>query len=166
MTIPAPLALYEAEVRPEWIDYNGHMNVAYYVLAFDLATDALFDFAGVGKSYTEARGHSVFAVEAHVTYRRELCGGEAIRVTTQFLGFDDKRMHFVHHMVHAAGGWCAATSEWLGLHVDMGARRAAPFPGDVAARLGAIREAHASLPVPPEVGRVIRLAHQAATRFF
>ncbi len=157
MTIDAPLALYEGPVLPEWIDINGHMNVAYYVLAFDWATDKLFDFVGVGADYLEARGQSMFALEAHVTYQRELHLGDPLRVTTQLLGFDAKRLHFFHHMYHGGQGFLAATSEWLGMHIDMKARRSAPFPEDIAARLADIGAAHADLPRPPEVGRVIGL---------
>ncbi len=157
MEIAAPLALYRTEVRPEWVDYNGHMNVAYYVLAFDLATDALFDFVGVGEDYGKRTDHAMFAVEAHLTYHRELRAGEALRVATQLLGFDDKRVHFAHRMFKTADGGLAATSEWLGLHVDRAARRAAPLPPDIAARLAAVREAHAALPIPPEVGCVMSL---------
>ncbi len=157
MVIAAPLALYQTEVRPEWVDYNGHMNVAYYVLAFDFATDALFDFVGVGEDYGMRTDHALFAVEAHLTYQRELRAGEALRVTTQLLGFDDKRVHFAHRMFRAADGGLAATSEWLGLHVDRSARRATPLTADIAARLAAVRDAHADLPIPPEVGRAMSL---------
>jgi acyl-CoA thioester hydrolase len=157
MTIAAPLTLYEGQVIPEWIDINGHMNVAYYVLAFDYATDKLFDFIGVGGNYLEVRGLSMFALEAHVTYQRELHLGDPLRVTTQLLGFDAKRLHFFHRMYHGTEDFLAATSEWLGMHIDMEARRSAPFPDDISARLAEITEAHASLPRPPEVGRVIGL---------
>lgn len=157
MTIPAPLTLYEGPVLPEWIDINGHMNVAYYVLAFDWATDKLFDFVGVGGDYLETRGQSMFALETHVTYQRELHRGDPLRVTTQILGADAKRLHFFHLMYHGTEGFLAATSEWLAMHIDMAARRAAPFPDDIAARLADIAGAHASLPRPPEVGRVIGL---------
>ncbi len=157
MTIAAPLALYESHVRPEWIDYNGHMNVAYYVLVFDHASDAFFDFIGIGESYVEQHGHSLFALETHVTYRRELRAGDPIRITTQLLGFDQKRVHYIQNMYHAAEGHLAATSELLGLHVDLAARRSAPLPADAVARLAAVRKAHAELTVPPEVGRVMGL---------
>ena len=157
MSIDAPLALYETSVRPEWLDVNDHMNVAYYVLAFDLATDALFHFVGVGDDYMAARQGSMFALECHVTYNRELRGGDPIRITTQLLGFDAKKMHFAHHMYHQGEDYLAATSEWMSVHIDMEARRSAPFPDDIAERLGDIRAAHADLALPPEVGRVMSL---------
>jgi acyl-CoA thioester hydrolase len=157
MAIAAPLALYETEVRPEWVDYNDHMNVACYVLAFDLATDAFFDFVGVGEDYAGRTDRAMFAVEAHLTYQRELGAGETLRIATQLLGFDAKRLHFFHQMFRAGDDRPAATSEWLALHVDRAARRSAPLPQDIAARLAAVREAHAGLPIPPEVGRLIAL---------
>ncbi len=163
MAIDAPLALYEGEVLDEWVDYNGHLNVAYFVLAFDLATDKFFDFVGVGAAYIAERSKSMFAAEAHVTYQRELHRGDRLRVATRLLGFDAKRLHFFHQMYHGSEGFLAATSEWLALHVDMGARRSAPFPDDIAARLGDIREAHAGLPPPPEVGRVMGLTARPAS---
>ena len=157
MSIDAPLALYETSVQPAWLDVNDHMNVAYYVLAFDQATDALFRFVGVGEAYIEARRHTMFAVECHVTYSRELRGGDPIRITTQLLGCDAKKMHFVHHMYHIDDGYLAAASEWMAIHIDMEARRSAEFPDDVGRRLGDLRDAHAALPLPTAVGRVMSL---------
>lgn len=156
MTISAPLRLHRQEVRPEWIDYNGHMNVAYYVLAFDHATDAFFDFVGLDEAYREATGMSTFAVEAHVTYQREVTEGDRLNFDTRLLGFDDKRIHFFHQMHHAEAGFLAATAEWLGLHVDLAHRRVAPMPERIKRRLAEVLAAHEVLPVPPEVGRPIR----------
>ena len=156
MTISAPLRLHREEVRPEWIDYNGHKNVAYYVLAFDHATDAFFDFVGLDEAYREATGMSTFAVEAHVTYQREVTEGDGLNFDTRLLGFDDKRIHFFHQMHHAEAGFLAATAEWLGLHVDLAHRRVAPMPERIKRRLAEGLAAHEGLPVPPEVGRPIR----------
>ncbi len=156
MTVAAPLDLFSEQVQPEWIDYNGHMNVAYYVLAFDHATDAFFDFIGLDEDYRTTTGNSTFAVEAHVTYQREVAEGDELRFTTQLLGFDEKRIHFFHNMYHADEGFLAATAEWLSLHIDMGRRRVAPIPNAIAARLAEIHQSHESLQVPAEAGRVIR----------
>ena len=157
MPIPAPLDLYNSSVQPEWLDLNDHMNVAYFLLAFDQATDELYRFVGVAEDYIEARGHSMFTLVANTIYRRELRRGDAIRITTQILGFDAKKIHYIHHMYHGDEGYLAAATEWLVIHVDMNARRSAPFPDDIVARLREIGDAHAALPVPPEVGRVISL---------
>ncbi len=156
MSVAAPLDLFREKVQPEWIDYNGHMNVAYYVLAFDHATDAFFDHIGLDEGYRSTTGNSTFAVEAHVTYQREVAEGDELRFTTQLLGFDEKRIHFFHNMYHADQGFLAATAEWLSLHIDMGRRRVAPIPSAIAARLAEIHVTHEALQVPAEVGRVIR----------
>ncbi|MBM3565312.1 MAG: thioesterase-like protein [Alphaproteobacteria bacterium] len=152
-----PFAVHIETVRPEWIDYNGHMNVAYYVLAFDHATDALFDRLGIGAEYARNRDGSLFVVEAHVTYDREVSVGEALRFETQILGCDDKRLHLFHRMIRAADGSLAATTELLALHMNMKTRRAGPFPEDVRGRIAAAAAAHADLPRPPQAGRIIAL---------
>lgn len=143
-------------VRPEWIDYNGHMNVAYYVLAFDHATDAFFDYVGLDRAYREATANTTFAVDARVTYQQEVGEGDRLRFATQLLGYDDKRLHFFHQMVHAEKGFLAATSEWVGLHIDLSTRRVSPMPEAIRGRLAEVLEAHRALAVPLEVGRPLR----------
>ena len=92
---PGPLALHRETVRPEWIDYNGHMNVAYYVLAFDHATETLFETLGIGEDYVRAAKCSLFVVDMHVTYEQELVAGDRLRFETQILGHD-QRLHLFH----------------------------------------------------------------------
>ena len=157
MAPASPLALHRETVRPEWIDYNGHMNLAYYLLAFDHATDRLYDHLRVGEAYLATANCSVFILEAHVTYEREVHDGDPLRFTTQLLGYDAKRLHFFHAMYHADAGFLAATNELLALHVDLSERRAAPFPEPVARRLAALHAAHRRLPTPVQVGRVMGL---------
>ncbi|GAB5471573.1 MAG: thioesterase family protein [Rhodospirillales bacterium] len=142
-------------VRPEWIDYNAHMNVAYYVLAFDLAVDEIFELIGLSRDYRARSGRSSFALESHVMWQRELHLDDPLRVTVQFLGFDGKRMHSIYHMYHAEAGFLAATSEWLQISVDMTARRSAPFEAPIAAKIQDLVARHRDLPKPPEVGRVM-----------
>lgn len=153
--IAAPFAAPETVVRPDWIDANGHMNLAYYVVVFDQATDALFDALDIGAAYRARAGCAVFAVEAHTLYERELREGERMQVTTQMLGVDAKRLHLAHEMF-AAGARCAA-QELMFVHVDLAARTSAPFPADAAARVAAGAAAHAGLPRPDWVGRRIAL---------
>ena len=150
----APLALLDTAVRPEWIDLNDHMNVAYYVLAFDLATDALFDRLDIGRCHVAEDRQSMFALEVHVRYTAELCLGDRLRVTCQLLDADEKRLHFFHRMVRS-DGVAAATSEWLALHVALGSRKATPFPAAVRTRIAALAAAQATLPMPAEAGRTI-----------
>ena len=92
MDLTQPLALYTDTVRPEWIDYNDHMNVAYYVLAFDFATDAFLEFLGLNETLRKTHNLSTFSAEAHVTYQRELHQGAALSFTTQLIGFDTKTL--------------------------------------------------------------------------
>lgn len=151
-----PLDLHREVVRPEWVDYNGHMNVAYYMLAFDHATDAVLDHLDLAADYRRRSGHSNFVVEAHIVYARELHEGDTLRITSQLLGADAKRLHLFHRM-YAAGDTPAATVELMILNVDMTTRRSAPMPEDALARLAPVVQAHANLDRPPEAGRTIGL---------
>lgn len=151
------LALHEERVRPEWIDYNGHMNVAYYVLIFDHATDALYDHLGIGIDYRERNGFSSFAVEGHVIWARELVENDPVQVVTRLLGYDEKRIHYFHAMLHAEKGFLAATHEILSLHVDMAKRRAAPMPREIQERIRPLYEEHRRMPLPPQAGRRVGL---------
>ncbi len=155
--MPPPLSPLETTVQPDWIDYNGHMNVAFYVLAFDKATDGLLDHLGLGEAYRRATNHSMYALEAHVTYDRELKLGERLAIDTQLIDADAKRLHFFHRMIHAEAGYLAATSELLALHVDLAGPKAAPMPPAALAALVLLLAAHQRLPPPPQLGRRIAI---------
>ena len=157
MSIPAPLELYKGLIIPEWIDYNGHMNVAYYVLVFDRATDDFFDFMGLTADYRAAGNVSAFTAEMHVNYIREVKQGDEVFVTTQLLGYDEKRFHYFHRMYHAEQRYLAATSELLCLYVDMNERRVTQMPDPIMDRLSEIQQSHAELPLPEQVGSVMRV---------
>lgn len=145
--------LWTGRVKPEWIDYNGHMNVAYYHMAFDEATDRFLEAIGLGEPYLAREPGSMFALEDHLTYQRELEEGDPIRVTVQLLDFDEKRVHYFQRMFHSNEGYLAATCEHLSIFVDMKARRSAPFPKPVATALAKIFDEHRQLERPEEVGR-------------
>jgi len=151
----APFDRHRAVVRPEWIDYNGHMNVAYYLLAFDEATDKFFAYLGLNDAHRKATGGTTFAGDIHLTYQREVREGDPLRITAQLLGYDDKRLRFFQHMYHAGEGFLAATMECLTLYVDLNRRKVSAFPADINVRLAAVLAAHRSLPLPAEAGRVI-----------
>ncbi len=155
LDLSAPLDRHRAVVRPEWIDPNGHMNVGYYLVAFDHASDALCKLLGVGWDYTEHRLGMIFALEAHVSYHRELHAGDSLRFTAQILDHDAKRVHLFQSMYHAEHGWLAATNELLFMHIDFKTRRASPWPEETMRRLEAIAAAHKALPRPEQAGRVI-----------
>jgi acyl-CoA thioester hydrolase len=153
--VPAPLRLHETRVPPEWADYNGHMSESCYLLVFGDGADAFFRFFGVDEDY-RAAGQSLFTAETHLRHVREARVGDRLRLTLQVLGVDSKRLHIAAEMLDDSGQ-VVATAEQMLLHVDMRAGRVAPFPADISERLACIRAAHAELPVPSYVGRVIRI---------
>ncbi|WP_119418151.1 thioesterase family protein [Desertibaculum subflavum] len=156
------LELPPAQVLPEWIDYNGHMNVAYYVLAFDKTLDRFCDRIDVGADYVKRTNQSIFTLEMHVHYRQEVLQGDPLRFTFQLLDADDKRMHYFMRMYHGTEGYLAATCEQIALHVDLGSRRTAPWPAAQRERLMALKAEHAALPRPAEAGSVIAIRRKSA----
>lgn len=155
------LPQHEDLVRAEWIDANGHMNLAYYVVVFDRAADVVFEVLDIGAAYRVRSGNSSFVAETHTVYEREVTEGERLLVTTRLLGTDAKRLHVFHEMFRAAGGERVATQEQMCLHVDMAARRVVPFPPATQLALAAAVQAQAGLPVPDNVGRRIVLTREA-----
>lgn len=153
--IDAPFDRHRAVVLPEWIDYNGHMNVAYYLLAFDHATDDFLDYLGLDAQHRDQSGGTTFAADIHLTYQREVTEGAALQITTQLLGYDDKRIRFFNKMFDLADGALAATMESLSLYVDLKRRRVTALPPPIQERLADVMASHRELPLPPEAGRVI-----------
>jgi acyl-CoA thioester hydrolase len=153
----APFVSSLMKVEPEWIDYNGHLNMAYYNVLFDRAVDEAYELMGCGIAYLKETRHSTFTAESHIRYLRELHAGMPVRVTLQLIDFDTKRMHYFEQLFHADEGWLSATSENMVLHVDMTAKRVVPFPAFISARLAKVKAAHAHLPVPEGAGRRIAM---------
>jgi acyl-CoA thioester hydrolase len=162
--IPAPFDRYRSVVRPEWIDHNGHMNMGFYLVVFDLATDAWFHYLGLGEAHRAAHGVTTFCLEAHVTYHREVRAGDALRFTTQLLAWDAKRLHYVHEMYHSTDGFLAATNELVSLHVSEATRRSTPMATEILDRLARIQTVHGALPRPAPVGRRMGLGASPTTR--
>lgn len=155
MSVDAPLSLWSETVPPEWCDYNGHMNVAYYLLIFDHATDALWEAVGLGPAYRERTDCSTFGVECHMNWMSEVMAGDEVRCTTQLLGCDEKRMHYFHHMYHAGEDRLVSTIELMSLHVDLTTRKVCPLPDAVQGKLAEISATHAAMAVPGQVGHVM-----------
>ena len=153
--IQSPLDIHTDTVCREWIDYNEHMNLAYYVIVFDRATDVFFDYLGLDAAHREATNYTPYALECHVNYERELRLGDRIHTTTQLLDFDEKRLHFFHAMYHSEAGYLAATTEMLFINVDRGESRATQFTAPDLARIELVMAAHKTLPEPTQKGRVI-----------
>ena len=154
--IGVPLKLYKCSVKPEWVDYNGHMSEAEYLTAFGWATDALFRYIGDDEDY-RASGLSFYTVETHINYYQECGTGDPLRFETIMLGSDEKRMHIFHKLYHETTDELLATTEQMLLHVDMNASRATPIRGDVFAAVCAISQAHADIEIPSQVGRQMSL---------
>ena len=155
--IPAPFDRYRDVVRPEWIDHNRHMNMGYYLLVFDFATDEWLSYVGLDQAHRDAHGVTTFCLEAHITYHREVRDGDPLRFTTRLLDHDAKRIHYFHEMHHAAEGYLAATNELMTLHVSRQTRRGAPMALAIREHLARIQAAHAGLPRPAQVGHRIGL---------
>ena len=149
------LALFDAEVLPEWLDYNGHMTESRYLQVFGDATDALLNFAGMDETY-RTQGFSVYTVETHIRHLLEVAGGEPLTVETQLLGFDEKRLRIVHKLLHASSGDVLATAEHMLLHVNTEAGKACPFGKKLYEKLEKIWQGHQNLDVPDYGGKGIR----------
>lgn len=151
----APFVSTTMAVDPAWIDYNGHLNMAYYNVLIDRAVDEAFLPVGLGPDYVRDRGASFFTAEAHVRYLRELKAGDPVRVALRLIDYDEKRLHLYAELHHATEGWVSATSEQMALHVDMKTKKVSPFPDDVLERLAAMKSAHGTLPPVSAIGRAI-----------
>ena len=144
-------------VLPDWIDHNGHMNVAYYVVAFDMATDEVYDDWGLGFDYPERSGHSVYTLGMNVDYLRELVEGEPIRITTRLLDFDHKRVHYIHQMYSERTGKLSATNECLAMNIDLELKRSTPFSAEIQQKLANVHNTHKLLPQPTQIGRKLAI---------
>ena len=158
----APFVSSIMRLEPQWIDYNGHLNVAYYNVLFDRAVDEVYELIGLGPAYLERTKRSTMVVEAHVRYLRELKLEEPVRVTVQLLDFDAKRIHIFEELRHATENWVSATSENMTLSVDMTAKKVAPFSDNVLRLLERMKTAHAALPLPESAGRSVKMPARSA----
>jgi len=147
-----PLRTLSTHVRPEWIDYNGHMTDSRYVQVFGDAMDALYRSVGIDEGY-RARSRMFYTVESHVVHKAEAHCNEPIEVTTQILSLDEKRLHVFHRLLRTSDSALLATAEQMHLHVDTAQSKAAPIDGEVRSRLERLAGSHASLPKPVDAGR-------------
>ncbi len=155
-----PLKSRVMNIRDEWIDYNGHLNMAYYNVLFDTAVDEVFERLGMGPEYAKTRGASFFTAEVHICYLRELSAGMPVIATLQLVDFDSKRAHFFQELRHAEEDWLSATSEQMSLHVDMSSRKVSPWPEDILANLSSLAGAQAALVRPERSGRSIGMPNK------
>ncbi|WP_399891564.1 thioesterase family protein [Streptomyces sp. BBFR51] len=152
------LPLFHGTVRPEWIDYNGHMSEAFYVLVFGHATDALMIETGLDSGYRESTGCSLYTVESHVRFLQDVPEAAHLAIRTRVLGAAARKARFVHEMYvvsepesePAPGAAPVATTELLAVHVDQRAGRATEFPAAVLRGFTELTE-----PAPDWAGRSI-----------
>ena len=90
--IPTPFVSSVMRIEPQWIDYNGHLNVAYYNVLFDRAVDELYELLGLGPAYLDKHKHSTMVAETHVRYLRELKETDPVRIAIQLIDYDAKRI--------------------------------------------------------------------------
>ena len=134
MPLPsAPFLSSVMQIEPQWIDYNGHLNMAYYNVMMDRAIDEMWLDLGIGPTYLKQRHGSTFTAECHVRYLREIHLGDPVQISVYLLDTDEKRLHTFEELRHATEGWISATSENMTLHMDMKERKVAPFPPDIRA---------------------------------
>ncbi len=144
---------YTATVKPEWLDFNNHMNVAYYTMTFDLALDALHEVIGLTHEYIERERRSTVALEAHITYQQEASLGDELRVDTRVIDSDGKRVHVCQEMYR--GDQLLATQETLSISFDTAARRSCMFDQSFAERHQQMVEAQRKALIPSWTGRKV-----------
>ncbi|MBD9562273.1 thioesterase family protein [Pseudomonas sp. PDM09] len=152
----APIEALQSEVGETFIDANGHMGAANYILVFQQGLPKLFRPLGFGPAY-RARGLTCFQREAHITHERELLLGDPITLYSWLIGFDERCFHHYHEMRRGPDGPLVATIEYLTVSVDLATRRSAPFPEDVRERLHTLMQVFAKVECPGQTGRKIAL---------
>ncbi|WP_439860042.1 thioesterase family protein [Pseudomonas sp. MBLB4136] len=157
MSSAQPLTTYQTEIQPEWVDYNGHLRDAFYLLIFSYATDALMDRLGLDEAGRARTGHTLYTLECHLNYLAEVKLGAEVEVRTQLLAHDRKRLHIHHGLYYPGGDELLAASEQMLMNIDSASGRSAAFDEQVMAQVLALGEAHGRLPVPLHVGRTIGL---------
>jgi acyl-CoA thioester hydrolase len=157
MTASEPLTVLRQTVPPGYTDYNQHMADGYYLVIFSDATTGLMDHIGLGPAAREATGHTLFTLEVHANYLKEVKRGAEVRVDCQILGYDQKRLHLFLTMHLGDSPEAVATTEQMQANYDMKAGRTAPFLPEVMAKIEAIARRQADMPRPANVGRVIAL---------
>lgn len=151
------LITYQTPVQADWVDYNGHLRDAFYLLIFSYATDAFMDRIGLDSDNRSASGNSLFTLECHLNYLHEVKLGTDVWVQTQVIGFDRKRLHLYHSLHREGFDEALAASEQMLLHVDLAGPKSVPFAADAVERLQEIVDEQKDLPPARFVGRVIGL---------
>ncbi|MEH6402569.1 MAG: thioesterase family protein [Sneathiella sp.] len=156
------IKINKQNVLPEWIDYNGHMNVAFYVMVFDQSLDELLDLIGLTRAYRKESGCSVFVLETHVTYLQEVKEGDPLVMSVRVSDYDEKRMHLFLEMHHETDGFLAATSEQMILHIDSAGPKAQPMPDRILSELEKLHLSQIDALPSPQLGARIGIRRKQA----
>ena len=119
--------LKTVRIIKEWTDYNGHMNVAFYIHIFDTAAEIMLNKFNVGGDSAKKNKKSTFVVETHTTYDQEVKLGEEVEVHLTYLDHDRKRIYYMASMFHKEKKYLAATTEVISLYIDLNQRKVAEF---------------------------------------
>ena len=157
-TLISPYKTRNQKVLPEWIDYNGHMNVAYYTLAFDKALDFFFeDVLGIGPSFVEKNNEGPFALKASYNYFSELLEAEIFFVDISILDFDSKRVHVFGEMRKDKSLELSAVFETVLMNMDLSARTVKQYPDRVLELFSIFKSSLVVDNIPIEIGKRITL---------
>jgi acyl-CoA thioester hydrolase len=153
--IAAPFMAHRGQVRPDWADDNKHMNLAYYLVMFDAASDAIFEVLDIGLDYRHREDRTAFAAETHLVYEREMNVGDWASIATTIIDVDDKRLHLAHEMTREGESERACLQEILFINVNLTTRRAATWSEAIMSGLLTARDIHAKIARPTKLGRHI-----------
>ena len=157
-TLSSPYKTRNQKVLSEWIDYNGHMNVAYYTLAFDKALDFFFeDVLGIGPSFVEKNKEGPFALKASYNYFNELLEEEIFFVDISILDFDSKRVHVFGEMRKDKSLELSAVFETVLMNMDLNARKVKQYPDRVLELFNIFKSSLGKEKIPVEIGKKITL---------
>lgn len=148
---------YRTAVQADWVDYNGHLRDAYYLLICSFATDGLMDLVGLGEAGRARTGHTLYTLECHLNFLAEVKLGVGVQVRTQLLDHDRKRLHILHRLETVEGERLLAESEQMLMNIDTPSGRSAPFDVQVAQRVAELAGSQQGVPRSVHVGRVIGL---------
>ena len=151
------LTTYRTRVASDWVDYNGHLRDAFYLLIFSHATDALMDMLGLDEAGRARTGHTLYTLECHLNFLAEVKEGERVEVRTQLLAHDTKRLHIHHGLYRPGADVSLAESEQMLMNIDSATGRGAPFDEQVAGSVARLAREHQTLAQPACVGRIIGL---------
>ena len=119
--------LSTGKVKKEWTDYNGHMNLAFYIHLFDVGWEVMLNKFNMGEQAAKTEKKTTFAVESHTTYDQEVKEGDEVDINLLFLDSDKKRLVYKLEMIHKNENYRAATTEVCSLYVDLSKRKVAEF---------------------------------------